>query len=403
VTERIAFDHVTLRRRLQEEFSYDLKRTLFSIIERRLRIPRRLTVIDNLSLSVMRGEKLGLVGPNGSGKSTLLKLICGILRPSSGTVRVSGSIAPLIELGAGFDLDLSVEDNIIYYGVLLGHTRDRMRAAASQVLEFSELVEYRKVPLKALSSGMAARLGFAVATEVQPDILLLDEVFAVGDESFRRKSAARLRELWDGDHTIVLVSHDLTSVAEQCERAVWLEHGMVRAVGPAAEIVAKYAASVSSSARLAVAERLSSLHGVGNVDQLTFDQEHSTLALYGWALSPGAERVGTTVGVFVDGHFLQEAAYGEPRSDVADALSRQSLLQCGFHGTFSLTALTPGTHQVVIAIFDHATQEFHPFGESYDVIMRDQCGDSDRPAERLIPGQQRRSAESAATSRIAQR
>jgi ABC-type polysaccharide/polyol phosphate transport system ATPase subunit len=386
VTASIEFEHVTLRRRMQEEFSYDLKRTLFSIVERRMRAPRRLTVIDDVTLSIARGEKFGLIGPNGSGKSTLLKLISGILRPTSGAVRSRGSIAPLIELGAGFDPDLSVEDNIVYYGVLLGNSRARMRDAAPRILEFADLADYRRVPLKALSSGMAARLGFGVATEVQPDILLLDEVFAVGDEAFRRKSAARLRDLWDGDHTIVLVSHDLASVAQQCERAVWLEHGVVRACGPARDIVEQYASSVAAVARLAAAARLSDAHGVGNVDLLSFDPESATLALRGWALSPGAERTGTTVGVFVDGRFLQEAAYGDLRPDVADALSRETVLHSGFHGTFSLTDLAPGTHQVVGAIFDHVSQEFHPFGESAEIVVPEP-----------VPGAQERSPAGAGT------
>ena len=371
MTASIEFEHVTLRRRMQEEFSYDLKRTLFSLVERGMRAPRRLTVIDDVTLSIARGEKFGLIGPNGSGKSTLLKLISGILRPTSGTVRSRGSIAPLIELGAGFDPDLSVEDNIVYYGVLLGHSRARMRHAAPKILEFADLADYRRVPLKALSSGMAARLGFGVATEVHPDILLLDEVFAVGDEAFRRKSAARLRELWDGDHTIVLVSHDLASVADQCERAVWLEHGTIRAYGDARDIVAEYASSVAATARLAAAARLSDVHGIGNIDLMSLDHESATLALHGWALSPGAERTGTTVGVFIDGRFLQEAAYGDLRPDVSEALSRESVLRCGFHGTFSLSDLAPGTHHVVGAIFDHVSHAFHPFGESAEVVVRE--------------------------------
>lgn len=377
----IDFDHVTLRRRMQEEFSYDLKRTLFSIIERRMRFPRRLTVIDDITLSIAPGEKLGLIGPNGSGKSTLLKLISRILRPTSGTVSAHGSIAPLIELGAGFDPELSVEDNIVYYGVLLGHKRDRMRDASPGILDFAELVEYRRVPLKALSSGMAARLGFAIATEVDPDILLLDEVFAVGDEAFRRKSAARLRDLWNRQHTIVLVSHDLGSVAQQCERAVWLEHGKVRAFGPASTIVSEYASSVSATALLAAAARLSDVHAVGNVDALSVDHESATIALNGWALAPGGERTGTTVGVFIDGRFLQEAAYGDLRPDVTEALSSETVLRSGFHGSFSLSAIEPGTHRLVCALFDHVSEAFHPFGDAAEVVVRDRTADA---AQRLI-------------------
>jgi ABC-type polysaccharide/polyol phosphate transport system ATPase subunit len=197
-------------------------------------------VLREISLSIARGEKLGIIGPNGSGKSTLLKVIAGILAPTSGTVRVGGTVAPLIELGAGFDADLSVIDNIMYYGVLLGHDRDWIRGRIDAILDFAQLYDHANEPFKALSSGMAARLGFAVATESNPDILILDEVLAVGDESFRRRSADRLARFWDERVTVIVVSHDASFIRSQCNRAILIEDGEVVMIDNADAAVREY-------------------------------------------------------------------------------------------------------------------------------------------------------------------
>ncbi len=188
----VELDRVTLWRRTQEEYTFDLKRRIFALVQRRYRKPSRRCVLDNVSLRVESGEKLGIIGPNGSGKSTLLKVICGILEPTSGSVSTRGAIAPLIELGAGFDPDLPVIDNIVLYGVLLGRSHAEMEAKTPEILRFAELEDYTSSPVRVLSSGMAARLGFAIATDANPDILILDEVLAVGDESFRKKSRRRI-------------------------------------------------------------------------------------------------------------------------------------------------------------------------------------------------------------------
>lgn len=241
----ISLSAVTLRRRTQEELSYDLKRVLFSIIENKYRPPAKRRVLHNVTFSVERGEKIGIIGPNGSGKSTLLKLISGILQPTSGSIAVSGRIAPLIELGAGFDPDLSLIDNIVYYGVLLGFTRKEMHARIDSVLEFAQLYDHRNEPFKSLSSGMMARLGFAIATDIRPEILILDEVLSVGDESFRRKCSERIQRFWDAHSTIIVVSHDLDFIRAQCERAIVLDRGEVVYDGPAAEGAIRYLASLS--------------------------------------------------------------------------------------------------------------------------------------------------------------
>ena len=244
----ISLENVVLWRRTQEEYSYDLKRTIFAVIQRRYRPPTKRRVLHDISFRVGAGEKVGIIGPNGSGKSTTLKLIAGILQPTSGSITVSGEVAPLIELGAGFDPDLSVIENIQYYGVLLGRDRETMRASIEGILDFAGLFDHANEPLKALSSGMIARLGFAIATDVRPDILILDEVLSVGDEMFRQRSSERLMKFWDERSTILVVSHDTGFVRRMCDRAILLEEGSLIADGPAGEVSDLYATRIGSHA-----------------------------------------------------------------------------------------------------------------------------------------------------------
>jgi len=243
----IALQGVSLWRRTQEEFHYDLKRFVFSLVKGRYRRPNRRRVLHDVSLTVAPGEKVGIIGANGSGKSTLLKVICGILAPTQGTVQVRGRIAPLIELGAGFDPELSLVDNIIYYGLLLGIERRRMQEHVDSILEFAELQSYRNEPVKTLSSGMTSRLGFGIATEFRPDILILDEVLAVGDEAFKRKCRERMDSLWDEHVTILAVSHDLEFIVSSCNRVLWLDKGSVRFEGAPAEAVRRYRSDVEGA------------------------------------------------------------------------------------------------------------------------------------------------------------
>jgi ABC-type polysaccharide/polyol phosphate transport system ATPase subunit len=240
VNTKIALEGVSLWRRTQEEYLYDLKRLLLRAMEGKHRKAHRRRVLDEVSLEIGAGEKLGIVGANGSGKSTLLKVICGILRPTSGRVYVDGTIAPLIELGAGFDSELSVVANITYYGILLGYSRAAIESRVKAILDFSELHDHATEPLKTLSSGMNARLGFAIATETRPDILILDEVLSVGDEAFKQKCAERIATFWDADSTIIAVSHDLNFIRAQCTRAIWIDGGRVRMDGPAREVADEY-------------------------------------------------------------------------------------------------------------------------------------------------------------------
>lgn len=238
--EVISLDCVSLWRRTQEEFSYDIKQTIFSIVSGKYRVPAKKLVIDDINLAIDSGEKVGIIGGNGAGKSTLLKLISGILEPTVGKVRVKGYIAPLIELGAGFDGNISVQSNIIMYGVLLGFSRQEMEERTPTILDFAELQDYAMVPVKGLSSGMVARLGFAIATDVQPDILILDEVLSVGDQSFKNKCQHRIDKFLNSDTTVLVVSHDLDFISASCDKVIWLERGRIKFIGGGKETVARY-------------------------------------------------------------------------------------------------------------------------------------------------------------------
>jgi len=246
VAAAVEMRRVTLVRRTQEELHYDLKRTVLSFVRGRSRGVRRRTVLDRIDLRIEHGEKVGVIGPNGSGKTTVLKLIASVLRPTQGTVAVEGSVAPLIEIGVGFDPDLNLVDNVVYYGVLMGHDEGVVREHVDAILDFAELGPIREQPTKTLSSGMSARLAFAIATEFRPDILLLDEVLAVGDERFRRKCAARIERFWDANSTIVLVSHDLVYISRTCDRVIWMDGGQIHFDGAASEGVERYLDSIPS-------------------------------------------------------------------------------------------------------------------------------------------------------------
>ncbi len=254
----IDFDCVGLVRRSQQELHYDIKRSALSVFRARTQVKQR-TVLSDLSIRINEGEKVGIIGPNGSGKSTLLKLVAGILRPTTGSIRIVGNVAPLIELGVGFDAELSLVDNVLYYGALLGHDESLVRRHVDEILDFAELSEYKEDPTKTLSSGMHARLSFAIATQFRADIILLDEVLSVGDERFRRKCQARIDRFWDERSTIIFVSHDLLSVARLCNRVIWLDQGQVRFDGLATEAQGLYLSTIPSLMKFKDSEELIAL------------------------------------------------------------------------------------------------------------------------------------------------
>ncbi|MBR4905237.1 MAG: ABC transporter ATP-binding protein [Clostridia bacterium] len=208
----------------------DLKEFFIKLVKRELRF-KEFYALKNINLTIRKGESWALIGSNGAGKSTLLKLICGILTPYRGTVTVKGEIAPLIELGAGFDPNLTAEENIFINGAILGHSRKFMREQYESIVEFAELQDFMALPIKNYSSGMRARLGFAVATVTAPDILIVDEVLAVGDAAFQQKCRDRIRELLGRGTTLLFVSHAKPPVMELCEKAVWMDHGEIKKIG----------------------------------------------------------------------------------------------------------------------------------------------------------------------------
>lgn len=187
--------------------------------------------LRDISFTVNKGESCALIGVNGSGKSTMLKIISGILKPTRGKVSVNGSIAPLIELGAGFDFDLTGRENIFLNGAILGHSKQLMKDKYEEIVDFSGLREFMDVPVKNYSSGMIARLGFSIATMVKPEILIVDEILAVGDQAFQAKCHRRMAEMIDGGTTVVLVSHSAADVRRICQKTVWIDKGHLRFAG----------------------------------------------------------------------------------------------------------------------------------------------------------------------------
>ncbi len=196
--------------------------------------------LHDVDLNVYQGEVFGLIGNNGAGKSTLLKLVARVLRPTMGRVWVKGRVAPLLEIGAGFHPELSGRENVYLNGAMLGFTRKEMDKKFDGIVEFAEIANFIEAPLRTYSAGMWARLGFAVATDIDPDILIVDEVLAVGDEGFQRKSSARLLSIREQGATIVLVSHDMNLVEKMCKRAAWLDHGRLQITGDAKDVIKTY-------------------------------------------------------------------------------------------------------------------------------------------------------------------
>ena len=235
----IDVDHVTIRFNLASEKVNDLKEYAIKFIKHELMFQEFLALKD-VNLHVKKGEAWGLIGTNGSGKSTLLKTITGILKPYQGSVKVRGKIAPMIELGAGFDMSLTARENIFLNGAVLGHSRKFMEEHFEDIVNFAGIRDFLDSPIKNYSSGMKARLGFAVATMVDPEILIVDEVLSVGDYQFRKRCNERMQQMLSGGTTLLYVSHDIASVKKLCTHAMWLDHGDVIMAGPAAQVCDAY-------------------------------------------------------------------------------------------------------------------------------------------------------------------
>ena len=235
----IQVDHVTMKFNLAEEKTDTFKEYVLKLLKGTLHYTEFLALKD-VSFQINRGDSVALIGRNGSGKSTMLKIIAGVMYPSEGSLAVKGSIAPLIELGAGFDMDLTARENIYLNGAVLGYDRAFMDQHFEEIVEFSELQNFIDVPVKNYSSGMVARLGFAIATIVRADILVVDEILAVGDFQFQQKCRKRMAELMENGTTLLFVSHSEDQVKELCKKAIWFDEGRMMAYGDTNDVYRMY-------------------------------------------------------------------------------------------------------------------------------------------------------------------
>lgn len=242
----IDVNNVTIRFNLASEKIDNLKEYFIKFVKKELLFQEFFAVKD-MDFQVKRGEAWGIVGSNGSGKSTILKAICGILKPYKGSITVSGKISPLLELGAGFDDSLTARENIFLNGTILGHSMDYIKEHYNEIVEFAELKDFLDVPVKNFSSGMRARLGFAVATAVNPDILVVDEVLAVGDYAFQQKCIKRMDRMLSSGTTLLFVSHSIDQVKRLCDHAVWIEKGTVRELGDVQMVCDDYIKCISAN------------------------------------------------------------------------------------------------------------------------------------------------------------
>ncbi|MBR2861890.1 MAG: ABC transporter ATP-binding protein [Clostridia bacterium] len=235
----VELKNIEMHFNMSKEKLESLKEYFLRLVTRKLMF-EDFVALDNVSFDIKKGDVFGIVGLNGCGKSTTLKIISGILTPTKGTVETQGTIAPLIELGAGFDFDLTARENIYLNGSVLGYSKKFMDSKFDDIVEFSEMHDFLDTPMKNYSSGMIARIGFAIATVTQPEILIVDEILAVGDFRFQEKCEARINQMITGDTTVIIVSHSIEQIERLCNRCVWLEKGKVKMLGDAKEVCEAY-------------------------------------------------------------------------------------------------------------------------------------------------------------------
>ncbi|MCC8022289.1 MAG: ABC transporter ATP-binding protein [Clostridiales bacterium] len=235
----IKVEHVGMKFRLNKEKVDNLKEYVIKFLTKKLEY-KEFWALKDISFEVKKGEHMAIMGLNGAGKSTLLKTIVGVMKPTEGTIQKHGVIAPLLELGAGFDMNYTGKENIYLYGAILGYSREFLNEKYDEIVEFSELGKFIDVPLKNYSSGMRARLGFSIATAVEPEILILDEVLSVGDAKFRKKCVKKVKSLFEKDVTVLFVSHSVEQVKSICDTAILLEQGRIIAQGTVEEVCALY-------------------------------------------------------------------------------------------------------------------------------------------------------------------
>lgn len=239
----VEINNVSMMFKLSSEKVDTIKEYFIRLLKRQLSF-QEFWALKNISLNIRRGEALGIIGLNGSGKSTLLKIIAGVLKPTTGIVSVYGTVAPLIELGAGFDYDLTARENIFLNGAILGYSKAKIKEEFDEIMDFAELWEFIDVPLKNFSSGMVARLGFSIATISRPDVLIVDEILGVGDYKFQNKCEERMSEIIGENTTVIFVSHSIDDIKKICSRVAWLKKGKLIKIGPTKTVCEEYLASM---------------------------------------------------------------------------------------------------------------------------------------------------------------
>lgn len=242
----INIENLTMEFKVSKDKIDTLKEYVIRTLKRNKKPKKKIRVLDDISFKIYKGERMGILGFNGAGKSTLLKILAGIYKPTYGTIETYGKIAPLLELGAGFDKNYTGENNIYLNGAFLSMTKDFIDAKYDEIVEFSELGEYIKYPVKNYSSGMRAKLGFSIATLVEPDILIVDEILSVGDIKFRKKSSEKIQSMMSEGVTVLLVSHSIEQIRSICDRCIWLENGKIVMEGEAGEVCNAYVESAMS-------------------------------------------------------------------------------------------------------------------------------------------------------------
>lgn len=237
----ISVKNVSMKFDLGIEKGNSFKNKFIAIFDKKRRHKKEyFWALKNVSFEVEKGEVIGLIGSNGAGKSTMLKVVSGVMKPTKGKVKVDGSIAPMIELGAGFDSELTARENIFLNGAVLGYSESFLKSKFDEIVEFSELKDFLDVPIKNFSSGMIAKLAFSISTIVNPDILIVDEILSVGDIKFQEKSLNKMMDMIKGGTTVLYVSHSIESIRELCDRVIWLEHGEIVEIGPSKKVCDEY-------------------------------------------------------------------------------------------------------------------------------------------------------------------
>lgn len=236
----ISVKNVTMRFNLGIEKNNSFKETFINMFKKKKKINNDFIALNNVSFDIEKGEVVGIVGSNGAGKSTLLKIVSGVMKPTKGSVVTNGVISPMIELGAGFDVELTARENIFLNGAVLGYSKQFLEDKFEEIVEFSELRDFLDVPIKNFSSGMIAKLAFSIATIVNPEILIVDEILSVGDIKFQEKSKNKMMEMIKGGTTVLFVSHSLAQIRELCNRVVWLEHGEIQMIGDSKKVCDAY-------------------------------------------------------------------------------------------------------------------------------------------------------------------